>query len=302
MSLRKSQNEVFDIYNTKITYYPNGQEVAYYSKPILKRNSGFEEVKAEKAKSAISEDLDKTDIKLPKKEEKASYMVKKGNRAKAEVISYVRCNRDAFTSFITLTIRENISDVSQAYKLLYTWLKKIQRNYPNFKYIGVPEHQERGAIHYHLLTNLTLHNGYEFQEGKKDMYDVDYWEHGYTSVFPLDPNHIDENFSVDKYITKYFTKGFRLACDEGHKRYYHSRNLNKPKKEYILQTEEEQEKSYQEYLSKHKQEILEKKEKTVFTTNKYCPKIKYTNIILKCNTVVKKNDDCIHIDKSNSSV
>lgn len=56
--------------------------------------------------------------------------------------------------FLTLTFKENIKELENANPFFNSFIKRIKRRYPNFKYVAVPEFQERGAVHYHLLCNL----------------------------------------------------------------------------------------------------------------------------------------------------
>lgn len=150
-------------------------------------------------------------------------------RSKFQLQRLVKANEPDFKTFITLTFAENIKSIEQANIMFDNWRRSIKRVKPEFKYVCVPEFQKRGAVHYHLLTNLDIKsdiNIIELQKGKEKMYDVKYWNKGFSSVFNL------ENMNVVGYITKYMNKNIdnRLF---GKRRYLYSRNLIQPVTSYI---------------------------------------------------------------------
>jgi len=51
---------------------------------------------------------------------------------------------------LTLTWRENITDPSKAKEQLKTFVRFCRERYPEWRYCGVPEKQERGAYHWHI--------------------------------------------------------------------------------------------------------------------------------------------------------
>lgn len=166
---------------------------------------------------------------IKRKEEKKYIEYKNINRSKFNLQRLVKANEKEFKTFITLTFKENIVDIETANKKFRYWRDSMQRAYKNFKYVCVPEFQKRGAVHYHLLTNLDIKENNDLillQEGKKKQYDVRYWGHGFSSVFDL------KNMNVVGYISKYMTKDIddRLF---GKKRYFNSKNLIVPKEYYI---------------------------------------------------------------------
>lgn len=172
------------------------------------------------------------------------------------LIDYVENYKSEWKSFITLTFSDNVCDIDQANKYFSLWTKR----YTNFckkyghelKYLGVPEFQKRGAVHYHLLLNVPcgtifLPHQYEhhFDEKKGRMvyrkkmaydkkgknkklrycYDVPKWEHGFTGA--LNFVDVDENFDPVAYMCKYMCKDLddRLW---GRKKILKSNNIKKP--------------------------------------------------------------------------
>lgn len=150
-------------------------------------------------------------------------------RSKFNLQRLIKSNEKDFKTFITLTFAENINDISIANKIFANWSRQIRRLKPNFKYVCVPEFQKRGAVHYHLLTNLDIVKDNDIilpQASESKMYDVRFWRYGFSSVFPM------KDINVVGYLSKYLTKDVdnRLF---GKRRYFYSQNLYKPK-EYLI--------------------------------------------------------------------
>lgn len=144
-------------------------------------------------------------------------------RTKIQFQRLIQCNLNTFKSFITLTFAENITDVNIANKKFANWRTRVKKIYKDFAYICVPEFQKRGAVHYHLLTNLEIGNSEIIvpQLGEENKYDVMYWKNGFSSVFSVN------NINVIGYMSKYMTKDIdnRLFSK---RRYFYSSNLIKP--------------------------------------------------------------------------
>ncbi len=144
-------------------------------------------------------------------------------RTKMQFQRLIQCNLNTFKSFITLTFKDNITDVNIANKKFANWRTRVKKIYKDFAYICVPEFQKRGAVHYHLLTNLEIGNSEIIipQLGEENKYDVMYWKNGFSSVFSVN------DINVIGYMSKYMTKDIdnRLFSK---RRYFYSSNLIKP--------------------------------------------------------------------------
>jgi len=58
----------------------------------------------------------------------------------------------------TYTFRDNVTDLKVAFKVFSRYIKYIQRHYNGeFKYVCVPELQERGAVHFHMAVHGFYH-------------------------------------------------------------------------------------------------------------------------------------------------
>ncbi len=151
-------------------------------------------------------------------------------RSKLECQRLAKANASEWSTFITLTIAENITDINRANKKLRYFIDKIKRIYKNLKYICIPEFQKRGAVHYHMLTNIKIDDTrfiYK-QEDKENFKHIKYWNEGFTKVDNLEK----DIKKIIGYISKYMTKDAdnRLF---NHHRYFYSRNLEQPKVSYL---------------------------------------------------------------------
>ena len=161
---------------------------------------------------------------------------------------------NGFTSLITLTYRENCTDIKLAnrdfskfiQRLKYV-LDKFSYPYPGFtlKYICKPEFQERGAIHYHFVCNLR-----SFPFAKKNVIDWkaqgslpatwderynlhDIWKGKIGGKGAADLEQIEYGMvSVVSYLTSYMTKGDDVEQFAGRRSYFPSTTLEKPIKKY----------------------------------------------------------------------
>lgn len=158
-------------------------------------------------------------------------------RSRMNLERLVKTNENVFKTFITLTFEENVDDIDLANKKFHQFMNNFKkRKFPDLKYVCVPEFQKRGAVHYHLLTNIEYDDVKLLSKDEKKIYKpndgwqvfkvLKFWRYGFSNV----QNMRDVN--VVGYITKYMTKDIdhRLF---GHRRYLYSRNLDLPK-EMIL--------------------------------------------------------------------
>ncbi len=151
-------------------------------------------------------------------------------RSKLSCQRLAKCNSKYWETFITLTFAENIVDICYANKQFNKFISKVRRVYNNFKYLCVPEFQKRGAVHYHLLTNISVDNSnliFKQKDNKKFLH-IKYWNCGFNSV-EIVKGDIKK---IVGYISKYMTKDIdnRLFSK---RRYFYSYNLLKPVVSYL---------------------------------------------------------------------
>jgi hypothetical protein len=152
-------------------------------------------------------------------------------RTRMTIMRLVNSNPD-FTTFLTLTFDENkfankkdITEFEKCNYLFMTFIQRLKYNFPVIKYLAVPEFQGDyyfrtgikkefgGAIHYHLLLNQ-----------KADTKKIEkIWRHGFVKI-----NKIKSINNVGLYVSKYLSKESFNRKYFGKKKFFYSRNLNRP--------------------------------------------------------------------------
>lgn len=178
-------------------------------------------------------------------------------RSKLNLQNLIKCNEKDFKTFITLTFEENITDVKEANKKFNVWRRNFKRLVPDFKYVCVPEFQKRGAVHYHLMTNVAYDNFKVLSQGERRIYnkqsgwqvgrDVKGWVYGHSMAKNM------SSINLVGYITKYMTKDIDDRLFSQH-RYFYSQNLEKPQ-EYNFDLTSFQDKSHWVWLDYDYEEL-----------------------------------------------
>ncbi|MFH7834943.1 MULTISPECIES: hypothetical protein [Bacillus cereus group] len=135
-------------------------------------------------------------------------------RTKKELRRLINANAYALNKFVTLTFAENQTDVDEAHKCFRAFVKRMRRARPDFQYICVVEFQKRGAVHYHLLSNLKYIAKNKLQE---------IWKHGFVDI-----HRIDRVDNIGAYVVKYMNKDNHDVRLVGKKCWFASENLDKP--------------------------------------------------------------------------
>lgn len=138
-----------------------------------------------------------------------------------EIGRLIDCNFDSATRFVTLTFKDNVTDVKAANGEFHRFVKRL--NYRVFgtkeaklKYLAVWERQKRGAVHYHMvLFSCPYIRAADLRE---------VWGQGFVKVNRV---RVDSRDNVGRYISKYFSKD----VEEGgyrQKKFFRSQNLAEP--------------------------------------------------------------------------
>lgn len=168
-------------------------------------------------------DLENTKIDIEKWKEKNREQEKRAysaRRARNMIRRLVLANFDKHSKFITLTFRENLQDVKKAnyeFKKFINRLRykfKDDEKHKRFKYIAVIEFQQRGAVHYHMISDLPYISNDELNK---------VWGNGFVKI--NDISHVD---NVGAYIVKYMSKELRDERLSGLKAYQCSKGLERP--------------------------------------------------------------------------
>lgn len=229
-------------YNVKLVDCNEYIQVYFYKKKKIKKN--------------IDKNFDlnlmkmKFDIASNKSENNSNNELKKVEkrniiRSKLSCQRLAKTNMKDWETFITLTFDENITDVQKANKQFKYFIDKIRRVKKDFKYLCVSEFQKRGAIHYHLLTNININDDTLMytQRDNKNFRHIKYWHNGFDSVEILK----GDAKKVIGYISKYMTKDIDDRLFSKH-RYFYSQNLIKPKSNFIDLDVEKEVKFYNEKI------------------------------------------------------
>lgn len=147
-------------------------------------------------------------------ENKLDNRAKVMQRAKTDVRRLINSNADDLTKFLTLTFKENVTDLDYCHNEFKKYIKRLKYNYGDFKYIVVVEFQERGAVHYHMLCSLPYVKWKQL---------LDIWGNGSVHI-----TRIDRVTNLGAYVTKYMQKDIADSRLEKRKCYFTSRNLYKP--------------------------------------------------------------------------
>lgn len=176
--------------------------------------------------------LDTDNLKKKESLSSAETVIEEKNiiRSKLSCQRLAKTNSKDWKTFITLTFADNVENISLANKKFNMFTSKIQRVKKDFKYIAIPEFQKRGAVHYHLLTNIDINDTSLIvtQEDNSKFKHVKYWNEGFTKVDTLE-NDIKK---IVGYISKYMTKDIDNRLYNRH-RYFYSRNLKQPTTSYL---------------------------------------------------------------------
>jgi hypothetical protein len=127
---------------------------------------------------------------------------------------------------VTLTYRDNFTDLARAYKHLTTFIQSLRSKFgKNFKYVVVPEFQKRGAVHFHALVWGLPEEIFLRERETRILAEI--WGRGYVYLKETDG---DEKLSF--YLSKYMAKAFIDPRLKNQKCYVASRNIQRP----IVQT------------------------------------------------------------------
>jgi len=188
-------------------------------------------------------------------------------RTRMTIMRLVNSNPD-FITFLTLTFDENkfenkkdITEFEKCNYLFMTFIQRLKYNFPGIKYLAVPEFQGDyyfrtnikkefgGAIHYHLLLNQMVDT--------KKIEKV--WRHGFVKI-----NKIKSINNVGLYVSKYLSKESFNRKYFGKKKFFYSRNLNRPQEfkgqeceEMLMGYSPPPEKVYEkEFSNKYRGEVM----------------------------------------------
>lgn len=130
----------------------------------------------------------------------------------------ITANFDSGSKFITLTFKDDITDVKWANREYKKFIQRLRYKYgKDFKYANVIQFQDKnrdGVVHYHMMSDLPYIPQKELQK---------IWGHGFVGINKI--THVD---NVGAYMIRYMAKDMVDARLMGEKSYMTSRNLERP--------------------------------------------------------------------------
>lgn len=216
-------------YNVKIIHYLDSHSVRFYSKEITEK---LERVEKEKKYFSLEDEN-------PFKYDADRSLLVSKNRTVNKI--YDLCKSNTWEYFITLTFsQEKVDryDYNEVSKAIIKWLHSIKNSCsPNLRYIIVPELHKDGAYHFHGLIadigNMEMIDSTKRTKNNDIIYNIKNYKLGFTTA-----TKVKENNRVSGYITKYITKEL-CTTTINKKRYWSSKNLNKPYIEKCYMSEEQ---------------------------------------------------------------
>lgn len=258
--------KVSSLYNIKLVNCGDYTQVYYYE------NSKMKKEKKENLKK-----VDTDNLRIIKKDsDKKEEIIEEKNiiRSKLECQRLAKANAREWKTFITLTMAENVTNIGLANKKFRNFVDTIKRKFKDFKYIAIPEFQKRGAVHYHLLTNIDINNKefiYEQEDNKKYKH-IKYWQHGFTKVDILEK----DIKKIVGYISKYMTKDIDNRLYNRH-RYFYSRNLIIPSTSYLDLSNPKHLEYYNRYINNssliYEKQYYNTYDTSIITFNEYLSKV-----------------------------
>jgi len=199
-------------YNAKIIETPTTKEVWIYDEPVIYRAKREESETGEPTQSGMS---------ARKQAESLRRKQKHYEQMRWVIARLVDCNFDDDTKFVTLTFKQNITDIEHANAEFKNFIKRLNYHLYNqkkhtIKYIATWEKQKRGAIHYHVIF-------FGFPYIRKQELET-LWGHGFVRINQID---VDSRENRGRYLSKYFSKNLELK-EHKKKAFFTSRNLKKP--------------------------------------------------------------------------
>lgn len=234
---------VGQLYNLRLLHYADGSvQSRFYSHPVYtgkKKQVNFREYEESPFDGELAEVVN--DFGEFERREKRAKQVSRA-RTIQNIYNYARANK--WEWFVTLTFNPkqvNRFDYAECQQKLSRWLENLRRDYPDMKYLMVPElhlgssSEVNGAgehaWHFHgLMTGIDGCMDYSghFTKAGEPIYNIGRYQYGWSTA-----TEVVEQEAVCKYVTKYITKD---VCEvtKGRKRYWASRNCRKPLEESYM--------------------------------------------------------------------
>lgn len=204
----------------KIISYGNTLEIFEYEREIYRLMGRREEKRKDNSRN---ENVESSGEDMLSKRQ----LGKRPDNARRSVVAFRRIvasnlGGSARPLLVTLTYRDNFTELNGAYKHHSAFVQSLRHKYgKTFKYISVPEFQKRGAVHFHALF-WGLPERLVVRERKaREIAKI--WGKGFVFLKETDG---DNKLAV--YLAKYMSKAFIDPRLKNQKAYTASRNIQRP--------------------------------------------------------------------------
>lgn len=151
----------------KIVIGRNRTRITTYENLRLQTTHPLDESKPKKIKPSIPSDY-------------ADHNYYNRQRQRRETVRELAYNSFEFlnATMITLTFDRPMTDLTEAHKIFYRFIKRVNDHYDNFRYLATFSRQTNGNWHYHVLTN--------FPTTTKNSTLSELWQNGITYITYFD--------------------------------------------------------------------------------------------------------------------
>lgn len=242
--------------NLFIEKYGDNQKLTYYVKPIVKIKYHTNE-----CDKIIYTKIDIKDLNCTCRNQNKLKLRSNFKMMSKRFITKALHNfqNEKELSFLTLTFRENVTDLNLAYKQIKKFLRILKNKYKKinvtdkpFKYCYVWEQQQRGSIHFHMLFNQG--------ENFKKIYPIENWIKLNPTALPIAQKLILVKTDTNKFIILYFAKYFSKETHENFKNkrvFLFSKNCeNILKESYFFDWNVTYKKNGNEFIDKNKMDRI----------------------------------------------
>lgn len=225
----KTTHTIVKAYNTTIKTYADGSQKIKHS-----NFSCFKGLGRKKGSGSLTE------------KDAARHKYRNMQNSKANLIDLVYHNSliSPWEYFVTLTFDPKEVDslnYAEVSKSLAKWTDNMKHQNPDMSYVLVPELHKSGRVHWHgvfknvpnwsLSPARSAKTGNLIYQNGVQIFNLDNYSYGHTTV-----SRIKNQEAVSVYCSKYMTKEMIDLAYK--KRYWCSRNLERPTREYAMLDEE----------------------------------------------------------------
>lgn len=172
-------------------------------------------------------------------DEQEDNLRRSASRAKQKIYEISR--NEIWEWFVTLTLSPQKVDrfnYGECCKKVSQWLNNLRKKCPDLKYIVVPEEHEKGGYHFHGLfsgisEDMISYSGHDHYKTGDKIYNLASYKFGWSTM-----TKVKNNEACVKYLTKYITKDL-IQSTKGRKKYWVSRNVERPCTAFSFQTDED---------------------------------------------------------------